>query len=581
MSRVDSLIAGTVLLTLCALPALAQRKAAENLFGPNVLLLHPSDETGQMQARIDRIFAQQEHSEFGSGRYAILLAPGHYRLRIPVGFYTQVVGLGLEPGQVQLDGDLRAEASQPNNNATCNFWRGAEGFTIQPQSGTMQWAVSQATFLRRMHIEGDLTLHQRHGWASGGWLSDSTVDGTVDSGTQQQWISRNTAWGRWTGSNWNMVFVGANNAPQGTWPTPPFTRVERTPVIREKPYLVASGSTYRVVVPGLRRDTTGPTPRPERHADPTIPLSRFYIAHPEQDTAASLNAQLRAGKHLLLTPGIYRLTAPLEIRRGHTVVLGLGFATLQPVSGTPAMNVADVDGVTVAGILFDAGSQRSPWLLRVGEPGSHRPHPASPIALYDVSFRVGGAGPASVVSNLIVDAANTLIDNTWIWRADHGEGVGWNLNPSENGITVNGDDVTVYGLFVEHHQGYQTLWNGERGRVYFYQSELPYDPPTQADWRSDPETHGYASYKVAPTVHLHQAWGLGVYSVFMKPNVSLDSAIEVPDTPGVQIHHAMDTALARLGFITHVINGSGETAHPDPQRNMPRIAEYPVPQPQP
>src|SRR5258705_168108 len=78
-------------------------------------------------------------------------------------------------------------------------------------------------------------------WASGGWMSDSRVDGNVGSGTQQQWISRNSEWGSWTGSNWNMVFVGVPQAPAGEWPAPPYTKVAQTPIVREKPFLVVDG----------------------------------------------------------------------------------------------------------------------------------------------------------------------------------------------------------------------------------------------------------------------------------------------------------------------------------------------------
>ena len=75
-----------------------------------------------------------------------------------------------------------------------------------------------------------LSLHQNHGWASGGWMSDTLVDGNVDSGSQQQWIARNSQWGSWTGSNWNMVFVGDLNPPPGEWPSPPYTKVARVPI---------------------------------------------------------------------------------------------------------------------------------------------------------------------------------------------------------------------------------------------------------------------------------------------------------------------------------------------------------------
>jgi hypothetical protein len=60
-----------------------------------------------------------------------------------------------------------------------------------------------------------------------------------------------------------------------------------------------------------------------------------------------------------------------------------------------------------------------------------------------------------------------------MWRADHGAGASWYDNMAQNGLVVNGDRVTAYGLFVEHYQQYQVLWNGNNGRTYFYQSELP------------------------------------------------------------------------------------------------------------
>lgn len=547
-----------------------------NPFGPNVLLLTPELNPASMQAEVDRIYAQQEHSEFGPGRYAILLMPGSYPLNIPVGFYTQVLGLGLTPDAVRVSGDVHADASLPNNNATCTFWRSAEGFTVLPATGTMQWAVSQGVSLRRMHIAGSLVLDQNHGWASGGWLSDSAIDGTVDSGTQQQWISRNVDWKNWTGANWNMVFVGVNHPPAGQWPHPPYTVVATAPVTREKPFLVYAAGSWEIIVPKLRHHSSGPGWSKGSTPGRRVPLSRFYVAHADSDTSATLNAALKQGKNLLFTPGIYNLTSSLEVTHKDAVVFGLGFATLHASAGEPAMRIADVAGVTVSGLLFEAGVKRSPSLLEVGVAGHHERHASNPISLHDVFFRVGGAMPGSVDADLIVNADDTLIDDTWIWRADHGTGVGWNLNPSSNGLIVNGNFVTAYGLFVEHHQQFQTLWNGEYGRVYFYQSEIPYRLPSQAAWRSAANTNGWASYKVTPNVRHHEAWGLGIYSVFMTPHVTLTRAIEVPRTPGVRFHHMLTTALVNHGAIEHVINNTGATAHPAPDRNTPTVAEYPT-----
>ncbi len=543
--------------------------------GPNVFIFDPAMPPNAMQAQIDKIYAQQQHSEFGAGRYALLFLPGEYHLDVPVGFYTQVLGLGATPDSVHITGNVHADASLPRNNATCTFWRAAEGFSVTPTGGTMQWAVSQAVPFRRMHVHGNLVLHQQHGWASGGWMSDTLVDGNVDSGTQQQWISRNSDWASWTGANWNMVFVGIPHPPAGEWPQPPYTKVAQTPIVREKPFLeVDAKGNWSVRLPALRTNSVGITWRSGSTPGRSIALSHFYIARPDRDTASSINAQLARGKDLLLTPGIYDLAEPIRISRANTVVMGLGFATLHPTHGTAAITTADADGIEIAGILLDAGEQRSPVLLEVGPQGSNASHAKNPITLHDVFFRIGGAGVGRAQVNLRINSHDTIVDHTWIWRADHGSGVGWTSNTSDNGLVVNADRVTIYGLFVEHHQQFQVLWNGNYGRTYFYQSEIPYDPPDQPSYTSAPGTNGWASYKVADSVTHHEAWGLGVYSVFRHPNVVLSRAIEVPRTPGVHFHHMMTIALDDKGEISNVINDQGgpTSIHP---RTTPRVADYP------
>jgi hypothetical protein len=543
--------------------------------GSNVLVLNPAMPKAAMQAEIDKIYAVQQNNEFGAERNAVLLMPGKYNLDIPIGFYTQILGLGATPDSVEITGNIHADASLKNNNATCTFWRGVEGFSAAPAGGTMQWAVSQAAPFRRMHIKGDLVLHQHRGWASGGWISDSAIDGNVDSGSQQQWISRNAEWGSWTGANWNMVFVGVDHPPTGEWPNPPYTKVAVAPVVREKPFLqVDAKGGFSVRVPELRSNSAGVTWRSGVTAGKTIPLNHFYIAHPRTDTAATINAQLGTGKDLLITPGIYDLAEPIRITRANTVVMGLGFATLHPAHGTAAMTVADVDGVIVAGLLFDAGEMESPVLLEVGEPGSKARHRDNPISLHDVFFRVGGAGVGRALVNLSINSNDTIVDHTWIWRADHGHGVGWTSNTSLNGLVVNGNDVTIYGLFVEHHQQFQVLWSGDRGRTYFYQSEIPYDPPDQASFTSGPNSNGWASYKVSDQVSSHEAWGLGIYSVFRHPNVTLSRGIEVPKGAGVKFHDMITVCLDDKGQISNVINDAGgpTSIHP---RETPKVTNYP------
>jgi hypothetical protein len=337
---------------------------------------------------------------------------------------------------------------------------------------------------------------------------------------------------------------------------------------------VNAAGEFSVRVPALYSDSAGITWRGGETPGETIPIAEFYIARPDVDTAETINAQLAQGKNLILTPGIYDLAAPIRVTRPHTVVLGLGFATLRPLKGTAAMTTADVDGIEIAGMLFDAGPSESPVLLEVGPEGSRALHAKDPIALHDVFFRVGGAAVGRAKVNLKINSHDTLVDHTWIWRADHGDGVGWDLNTSQNGLEVNGNDVTIYGLFVEHHQKFQVLWNGNGGRTYFYQSEIPYDPPNQASYTSAPGVNGWASYKVADGVTSHQAWGLGIYSVFIYPDVVLTRAIEAPKSPGIRFHDMITVALGDHGGISHVIDDAGGATAMRP-RVTPKVTSFP------
>jgi hypothetical protein len=524
--------------------------------GPNVFTFDPSMSSSTIQSRLNTVFSQQERNQFGPERYALLFKPGTYNVDANVGFYTQVAGLGLSPDAVTINGAVHVEADWFSGNATQNFWRSAENLSVTPATGTDRWAVSQAAPYRRMHVRGNLQLDDG-GWSSGGFIADSKIDGQVRSGSQQQWLSRNAQWGSWTGSNWNMVFVGTTNAPANSFPNPPYTTIAQTPVVREKPFLyIDAAGNYNVFVPALRTNSQATTWASGTQAGSTLPISQFYIVKAGA-TAASINSALAAGKDLLFTPGVYHLNDTIRVTRANTVVLGLGLATLVPDNGVTAMTVADVDGVKVAGILFDAGTVNSSVLMEVGPNGSTTDHSANPTSLHDVFFRVGGAGVGKATVSLRVNSNNVIGDHMWIWRADHGSGVGWTSNTAANGLTVNGNNVTMYGLFVEHYQQYQTIWNGNGGRTYFYQNEIPYDVPNQASWMNG-GTQGYAAYKVGNSVTSHEAWGLGSYCYFStNSSVVLAHSFEVPTVSGVRFHNMVTVSLGGVGTISHIINNTG------------------------
>ncbi|WP_443060014.1 RICIN domain-containing protein [Streptomyces sp. NBC_00485] len=553
-------------------PVAAQQPPGTPDLGPNVTVFDPSTPAATVQSSLNAAFAQQETNQFGTARKAFLFEPGTYDADANVGFYTQVAGLGLSPDDVTIRGAVHAEADWFQGNATQNFWRSAENLSVTPASGTDRWAVSQAAPYRRIHLRGNLQLDDG-GWSSGGYMADTKVDGQVRSGSQQQWLTRNSQLGSWTGSNWNMVFVGSKGVPATSFPNPPYTTVAQSPVTREKPFLyVDSAGAWKVFVPASRTNSSGVSWSSGTPEGTSLPLSDFFIVKPGA-TAAQMNDALAAGKHLLITPGVYHLSQTLKVTKPDTVVLGLGLATLVPDNGVTALTVADVDGVQLAGLLIDAGTTNSAQLLEMGPSGSSADHGADPSSLHDVFFRVGGAGVGKATTSLTVNSDDVIGDHLWIWRADHGGGVGWTSNTADTGLVVNGDDVTMYGLFVEHYQKHQTIWNGNGGRTYFYQNEMPYDPPNQAAWMNG-STQGYAAYKVANSVTSHQVHGFGSYCYFSSdPGVTAEHAIEAPDNPNVRFTDMVTVSLGGKGTIRHVVNDRGGPSNSS--TNVADLVSYP------
>lgn len=77
------------------------------------------------------------------------------------------------------------------------------------------------------------------------------------------------------------------------------------------------------------------------------------------------------------------------VTKSNTVVLGLGFATLISVGGTPGIVVGNVDGVRIAGVLLEAGSKHTSSLIRIGG-DLYKGDKENPTVLSDVFARVGG-----------------------------------------------------------------------------------------------------------------------------------------------------------------------------------------------
>jgi hypothetical protein len=411
-----------------------------------------------------------------------------------------------------------------------------------------------------VHVKGHLKLFE--GASSGGFMANCKIDGTVFSGSQQQFLTRNSAFEKWEGALWNMMYMGVTNAPAENWPDKPVTTVSQTPEVREKPYWTYADGKYVLKVPARKKNTSGIDWDENRVREKSVSIDAFYTARAGIDNATSINTALKNGKHILFTPGIYMLNESLNITRKGTIMMGIGMATLVPENGNIAVTVADVGEVTIASLLLDAGAMASETLMQVGEAFSTKNHKRNPSFLFDVFFRVGGPHEGTAKSCLTINSNNVFADHVWLWRADHGNGVGWDKNKCANGLIVNGADVTVYGLFNEHFQEYQTLWNGENGRVYFYQSEMPYDPPSVEAWKHG-TTNGYASYKVADPVKKHYAVGLGIYNVFYDAPILVDQAIEAPEELENSFYHKVIFWLNgnKQSEVRSIINGKGSAVN--------------------
>jgi hypothetical protein len=588
--------------------------------GPNVFVLSPAMSQATIQHTLDTIATQQVPNQFGTQRYSILFEPGTYGsaadpLVFQVGYYTQVAGLGAEPGDVVINGAIDVFNQCPAGGGACegldNFWRSLSNLTLNvhlpstppdyaPPTGEDAgcnnsaeiWAVSQAAPMRRVIINDAnggqyspvLQDYCNQGFVSGGFFADDEFNGgTIGSFGQQQFFTRNSDITAWSNGVWNQVFLGDNGAPATDFGEPApnnnqYTTLSATPVSEEEPFLYTdSHGDDNVFVPAVQHDSVGPSYASGTTAGSSIPIGRFFIATPST-RLSEINAALAFGQNLILTPGIYNLGGTIEVTRPDTVVLGLGFATLIPQHGKVAMQTADVPGIKLSGMIFDAGPKNSPALLVVGS-GRGRfgrgwrwqtRSADDPTLVQDVFFRIGGAEAGQATDSLIVNTDDTILDDVWAWRADHGAGVGWDSNRANTGVIVNGNHVTAYGLFVEHYQKFEVIWNGQDGEDVFFQNEMPYDPPSQAAWMSSPTIDGYAAFLVTPRVRTFEGYGMGSYSFFdLGIPIVATQAFQSPDTPGVQFHDIFTiflNATGGFGGIDSVINGAGGSstaANPD------------------
>jgi hypothetical protein len=568
-------------------PPTAAAPATGGSLGSNVYVFSPSDSVSSILSTLNTISDAQVSNQFGTARYQIFFEPGTYGsasdpLDFTVGYYESIAGLGETPGATVINGAVNTYnqcpgGDQTNCNATDNFWRSVTNLTINVTGMTGcfanedVWAASQASPMRDVVINGNLTLMDycdgSPDYASGGFIADSDLNGTVTNGSQQQYYTRNTDIGSWSNAVWNQVFSGDPGAPAQSFASNSgdsggpnsYTTLATTPVSEAEPYMYQDSSgNYNVYVPSAQTNSSGPDWANGVPAGSSLPLSDFYVVD-STSTVAQINAALAAGDDLLFTPGVYSYDSTINVTNPDTKIIGLGFATLIPASGNVTMSAADVPGVNISGLIFDAGPTQSSALLQVGTEGSTANNAANPVTVDDVFFRVGGAETGTAATAFIDNSNNSIIDDAWVWRADHGSGAGsWTGDQSATGLVVNGNDVEANGLAVEHFQQYEVIWNGQAGTDLFFQNENPYEVPSQSAWMSSATQDGYPAFYIPSSVTSFTGYGMGSYSYFDQ-GVDIENAMafQAPDVPGVVFNDLLTVFLNGSGGIESVINGTG------------------------
>ena len=627
---------------------------------------------------------------FSRRRTALLFAPGIYpNIHFEIGYYVQILGLGKNVNDVQFQlqdefDDTKSDntdslktsrqsrfvgpyvpalnkhihkrdnGNRPVGTSLDSFWRGAENFTIGAvatstetsktdddrvkKAADMLWAASQAAAIRRIHVTGDLYLHDHDAYASGGHLANAQVDGTIFMGGQQQYLVRNVEIGtNATGGAWSMVYVGCTgNVPEAETKTSNgrvVTVVDKPRVRIEKPYIVMrNGVTEKEDQFELRVPQVNYWNDSSYTTDPTLDGNNEEIIHDftnirvvrDSEPLLRIQQALDDGKDVILCPGIYILQESIKIRKPNQILFGLGMATLiAPANGTPCIVVAyNTPGVRLAGLMLEATKidcgactqsgevvKESSALLVWGDikrnvetvDAENRKNPG---AMFDIYIRVGGAFPTkngnadrtkvSVNNMMYIHSDFVIGDNLWLWRADHAElgsnercnypsisPIFWQTESDEyrvqNGLVVTGNDVTIFGLAVEHTKSHQTIWSGERGAVYFYQCELPYDTITEKDGThencqnmmdafiesSDASNHGTTidirGFHIKPNVEEHTLYAPGIYSNFRNEEMYTTTGIVHPNHPLVKVINPFTIKLDNLGGIKSVINGKGNS----------------------
>jgi hypothetical protein len=543
---------------------------------------------------------QVQPGHFSDDRFALLFKSGTYNTDVQVGYYVQVLGLGKNVSDVNFiskNGVYCPCIDKGGAGSLDTFWRSAENFT----TNHMLWAVSQASPLRRLHIKENLLLHDCGQWASGGYLSDLIIDKNTEMGSQQQWYSQNSEFGKSPSNNvWNFVYTGCKGAPETKYRTDSndigVFNVNNTPLCAAKPFIRCDdNNNYYLEIPEVLKNNNGVT---YNLPNKSINFNNVYVANPDIDNDSTIQYYLNRNCHIVLTPGIYKFNNSIIPIFDNQVILGIGLATLVgPTNGKPCIYVpSKLRNIRIAGLMLQASKldgtikKSDSCLLTIGEKNNTETPDENNVSavLSDIFIRVGGSDLDRGVSTdtmVKIHSNFVIIDHLWAWVSDHSKLLNGEVPlPKEKyhlvqngefscniGLHVTGNNVFAYGLFVEHCDKYMVYWEGDKGQTYFYQSEFAYHIN---------EYYGkmdYCSYYVSENVEEHLCIGGGAYSFCRDYECIITSGFECPIKPGIKFYNVFTRYLNGNNGIKSVINGEGqEVGKDDHKKKLASIDVYPI-----
>ena len=373
---------------------------------------------------------------------------------------------------------------------------------------------------RRHDVDG--LLHAGPQYASGGFIADSKLDGRVAQRLAAAVPACATATSaRWSNGVWNQVFAGVEGAPaQSYYPRTArrYTTLPTTPVSREKPYLyVDATGSYSVFVPSLQRELGRARPGRPGTTPGTLAAARRASSSPSRRTRSqAINNALATGKNLLLTPGVYDVDQTIKVKRADTVVLGLGIATLtRGRTASSPLTVGDVPGVDIAGVIDRRRPGQLAGAAAVGSAPEHGSNARRHQTTRPTRRRCRTCSSASAART----SARPTVEPRGQQRqrrssTTSGPGgpttatasAGRSTRPTPASI-VNGDNVTATGLFVEHYQKYNVIWNGENGTDDLLPERDAVRPAEPGRLAARRRSSATPAYKVADSVKTHEALG--------------------------------------------------------------------------